>query len=200
MSHLSSECIDRFNRIGDHVREELGFRGYSAVEAALEADRAFRNSSAPRTALTREVIAAAVAAGANLEGIYFERKPNRAVELTFTDGGRQANVRLRMAQRTADGAFVVPHNAASTWGSEDEAVLFPEEPWVLGYRLDDNNMLADLFLAHALGVTAGRPGRLILGAPILLAGSGGRDPFGGRFYAPDEGLDDGFEEWGEDVG
>lgn len=203
MSHMSRSDQDRFHRIADEVRDVFSERGHT-VDVALDADSAFRKSAGPRSQLTRELVADGVAVGASKESMHFHR-PNGSIEIQFGNAHCDFQVRLRRAERTGDGDFRVPNNAASTWGDADEDTLRFTECWILGFTLNADGTLADLFLAEVLGVLEGSPGKLLLGVPILLGTGDGTSPFG-KFFKPsdeplfdDDSLGDGDEHWGEEA-
>ena len=83
--------------------------------------------------------------------------------------------------------------------------MIPTERWVLGYTVDDDGMVVDIFAARVLGITEDALPRLKLGTVTLLGLTGTATPPSGRGFQPADEDDLGGEfgqagEWGDNVG
>lgn len=192
MSHLLAEHRAILDVVADEMREVHEERGYR-VSVALAADRAFTANRRPELSMIRNLVVEAVVTAASRAGVDARTVPGGGLELRLVEGGVFRVFRLRCAERRVDGTFRVSTNRASTWGTVDEEVLIPDEPWVLCYTLTDDG-IGEIFCAKVLDIRPGNPGYLVLGASILLGSSTGPFGMGGSFLSVDdetlEGLDD----------
>lgn len=185
---MTVEVVEGLDAIAWEIRELHGERGHK-VDAALELDPAFVRNRRPRSSLGRSLVEEGFTTGAAKAGFTATTGPGGYLQIHVDLPASFATIRLRKAERTRDG-YKVLANKNSSWSESADEGLFPEHRFVIGFVLDDNG-LGDIFVAEVLGTTAGNPGDLILGHPVLL---GERDdtPRGFRTDQDDTlpGIDD----------
>lgn len=165
-----------------------------AVGAALAHDRSFTRTEGSRSSLTRDLVGDAFLAAMSHVGLSARRGTGGACEVVEYIGGWYANIRLRRAERRADGSYFVRANRASSFGYVDEALLEPDHDFVFGFTIDGTEL--NCFVAPVVRVIEGSPGELVLGDAIEFGGTAAPDPSGFR-PDPDETLP-GFEQGDED--
>lgn len=188
MSQDSDQAVSQLRHVAHELKETFEERGYR-VDSALEADPAF-GSGTSRSALARDLAVGAASAAASQIGLDFRPVHGIGREFRCQVDGVDRRYRLLRAKRRSDGEYVLYVNGASSILTE-EATLFPEERWVLGYTLSQDLYVEDVFVAPVLGVEGELPGRLLLGAVTQLL-THQPPPLVGGFQPTDEELD-GFE-------
>jgi hypothetical protein len=192
MTLLTPDVVGALDTIAWEIRELHGERGHN-VDAALERDPAFVRNRRPRSSLGRSLIEEGFTVGAAKAGLTATTGPGGYLQIHVDLSASFATIRLRKAERTRNN-YKVLANKNSSWSESVDEALIPEQRFVIGFVLDDNG-LGDIFVAEVLGSTAGNPGDLILGNPLLL-GERGDTPAGFRTDHDDTlpGIDDGTDD------
>lgn len=194
MSHPSETELDQMNYIANELREVFAERGHR-VDEAMETDPAFGSGWA-RSAVTRDLVVAAVSEAASRIGIDFRPVNGIGREFRHLDNTIDRRYRLRRAKRAVDGDLIVTANSESAVCGEVGS-LFTQESWTFLWTLDGDGQIDEILLAQVSGYVEGSPGRLKLGEMITLAGSA---PTTGGFVPVDEDLDDFGDEDEGDLG
>lgn len=184
MSHLSPEELDRLERLAYGIRETFSERGYR-IGVALDQDWSFREGERARSGLARSMMQCAVTLGVGAVADLSLETGEGGVCLVHSFDRRHSRRYRVLSAKKHEGSYRILSSSDSILSTDRES-MFEEESWVLGYSLDQDNQVADLFVAEVLGRREGNPGELILGPEYLLAG---RPPTG----------DDGFQPTNEDL-
>lgn len=174
----------RLDEVAFDLREIFVERGHR-VDAALEVDPAF-GSGQSRSSLTRDLAMDAINRATSRVGdLYFQPVNGSGREII----GSEHRYRVRRARRDSEGELIITASNESSLGYEEELSLFPRALWVFGWIVDSDGLIAEIFIAEVLGISAGRPGRVLLGPDFPL---GGGDSFGGGGFTPstEDDLDD----------
>lgn len=191
MSRPEDSALAQLGSIAEELREVVAERGYR-VDVALDADEAF-GSGQSRAWLTRDLVLDAVDEAASKVGVEFRTVNGSGRELRMFSGGVERRFRCRGASIDSEGNFQVMASSDAPLVVEDDSGFFPIEAWVFGWVAGSSAELTDVFVAPIVGFTPGSPGRLDLGAPILLLGPATPPPGGGGFRPSSEGLE-GFDD------
>lgn len=199
MSRPDDSALAQLTSIAEELREVVAERGHR-VDVALDADASF-GSGQSRAWLTRDLVLDAVDEAASKCGVEFRTVNGSGRELRMFSSGVERRFRCRGASVDSDGNFQVMASSNAPLLVADDDGLFPIEAWVFGWVTESSAELLDVFVAPILGFTAGNPGHLDLGSPILLLGTS--PPPGGRggFRPSSEGLEgfDDDDEFGEEA-
>lgn len=188
--------MQRMHQLADEIRETFGERGWK-IEKAIELDAAFSKTRRPQSSLGRALVISAIEEATSRIGLGCVTVSGGGCEVSdFVDGVDRRH-RVRKADVELEtGDYDIISTSDSVLIAEPDS-LFSTQQWVLGYTVDDEGLVADIFAARVLGVTEGAVPRLQLG-PATLLGAGGLTPPGGSgFRPPDEddlgaGFDDEF--------
>jgi hypothetical protein len=191
MSQPSSKELHLLSQVADELREVFAERGYR-VDVAMNVDPAF-GSGWSRSAVTRDLVVAAVSSAASRVGVDFRPVNGSGREFRCLSGAIDRRYRLRRATRRADGSLVIGASADSALASAADS-LFPEEQWTFAWVLSPDGQIDEVLAAEVVGYVAGHPGHLRLG-PSFSLGGGGDMPTRG-FRPTDESLEEFDEEEG----
>ncbi|WP_330474741.1 hypothetical protein [Terrabacter sp. C0L_2] len=195
--------MDRLHSLADELREVFSERGH-AIDKALSRDVAFRRTKRPKSTLVRELVLTGVEGATTKLGLSCIPVVGGSCDVQDIVEGVDRRFRVLkagIAPETGEYDIVASSDAILTVTEAEPDALFPTERWVLGYTVDDEGMLVDLFAAKVLGLSEDSVPRLVLGPVTELGLSGSRPtPTGGGFHPVDEddleGMDAG--EVGED--
>lgn len=197
MSQPSEQERQVLDRVADELRDVVAERGYR-VDVAMAVDPAF-GSGWSRSAVTRDLVVAAVSGAASRVGLDFRPVNGMGREFRFLSGIVDRRYRLRRARRGPDGGLLITTSSDSALATSLENSLLNEEKWLFAWTLGPDGLIDEVLIAEVVGFTEGSPGYLKLGRLIALAGHD--EPLGG-FHPTDEHLD-GFgedEDFDEDLG
>lgn len=184
MSHLSPEELDRLERLAYGIRETFSERGYR-IGVALDQDWSFREGERARSGLARSMMQCAVTLAAGAVAHFGLKTGEGGVCLVHSFDRRYSRHYRVLSAKRHEGSYRILSSSDSILETDAES-MFVEENWVLGYALDLDNQVEDLFVAQVLGRREGNPGELILGLEYMLTG---RPPTGdGGFQPTDEDL------------
>jgi hypothetical protein len=189
MSHLSPDEQARLDELAYWIRELFSERGHR-IGAALEHDPSFSDGELGRSALARMMMRTAVAAASGRTGMNVIPGDGGARTVQSFDGRYDRRYRVLSANKQPDGSYRILSSSDKILEVDPDS-MFVEEPWVLGYTLNLDNQVEDLFVAQVLDRTEGDPGQLVLGPVHTLLGR--QPPTDGDFRTTDEGLP-GFED------
>lgn len=152
---------------------------------ALDQDWSFREGERARSGLARSMMQCAVTlAAGTVADLGVETGEGGVCLVHSVDREPWRHYRVLSAKKHED-SYRILSSSDSILGTDNKS-MFAEENWVLGYALDQDNQVEDLFVAHVLGRREGNPGELILGPEYMLTG---RPPTGdGGFQPTDEDL------------
>jgi hypothetical protein len=167
MSHLSPDEVDRLQLAAFWIREVFDERGHH-IGDALEHDPSFKDGQRPRSGLARALMRRAVTIAAGHLSLNVVPGEGGSYSLESFDEGHRRCYRVRVAE-LKEGDFRILSSSDSIL-KIDEDSLFIEEPWVLGYTLDLDNQVENLFAAEVLDHVEGNPGHLTLGSLYMLSG------------------------------
>jgi len=179
MSHLSPEAIDSLERLSFGIREVFSERGHN-IGVALDRDPSFREGERGRSGLARSMMQSAVAtAVAAVDDLGLETGEGGVRVVRSFDRGYSRRFRVLSAKRH-EGTFQILSSSDNIL-RVDKDTLFHEESWVLGYILNEEDQVEELFIAQVLDRRDGNPGELILGPEYMLMG---RPPTGDGGFQP----------------
>jgi len=196
--------MEALHLLADDLRETFSERGH-AIEKAVSADSAFRRTKRSQSSLVRDLVLDGVDSAATRFGLGC---------ITVVGGGRDVQAIIDNADRrfrvlkanfdldTGEYEIVTGSNAIMTIEESEPDALFPTERWVLGYTVDSDGILVDIFAAKVVGLTNDTVPRLILG-PVTALGAQVAPPSpNGGFYPRDEDELEGMDEldFGEEDG
>jgi len=196
--------MEDLHRLAEELRETFSERGH-AIGKALRTDRAFQRTKRSQSSLVRDLVLEGVEMATTKIGLGCIPVVGGSLDVqTIIDG---ADRRFRVLKaginaETGDYEIVASSDAIMTITDAEPDALFPTERWVLGYTVDEDGILVDLFAAKVLALSDHSVPRLILG-PITELGAKvtPASPNGG-FHPVDEddldGMDD--QEDGEEDG
>lgn len=175
------------HQLADEIRETFEDRGWK-IEQAIEQDSAFRRSRRSQSALGRELVLDAVETGCGRLGISLLTVSGGACDLVICVDGVYRYLRVRKASVDPDtGTYsVIGNDSILTIEDGSDSLFSAAERWILGYTVEDDGMVVDIFCARVRGVTDDSVSRLILGPPTLLGTALGTPPSDGGFRPADE--------------
>lgn len=177
--------MEPMHQLADEIRDTFTERGHN-IGKATDLDPAFQNGRKPQSALGRSLVVDAVQAGASRSGLECRTTQGGSLEIMFpTDLGYRAFRVLKAAKDQASGGYTILTSSDAIMTIEDEESLLPTERWVLGYTVDDDGLVDDIFAARVVGITEGSVRELVLGPATLLGGGASPDPEP-RFRPSDE--------------
>jgi hypothetical protein len=197
--------MERMHQLADEIRETFEERGFR-IGQAVQLDGAFGRSRRPQSTLGRALVLDAVEEATARIGLGYRTVTGGGCDIIDVVDFADRRFRVRKAEvdpDTGDYKIISPSDSILTVDAEPDSLL-PTERWVLGYTVDDDGLVVDIFAAEVRGITQETVPRLELG-PVTLLGAGGSatPPTGGGFLPPDEDdlgddLDDG--DFGDDTG
>lgn len=139
-----------------------------AVGTALSQHKAFSRTRVPASSLKRELVLDAARRGATRAQM-FSDEVGVGVELISIDGLTQRRYRLKTATYR-DG---VPHimvglGSSLLDSSEEPGGLISSERWVFCFKIDDDAVITEIFVAEIIGHEGDGPVKLLLGPTYLL--------------------------------
>lgn len=187
------------HRLADEIRETFEDRGWK-IEKATHLDSAFSKTRRSQSALGRDLVIDAIETATARIGLACRSVRGGACDVIALVDGADRRFRVRKANidpDTGDYEIIGTSDSILVISEAEPDSLFPAERWVLGYTVDGDGMIIDIFAARVLGMTEDSVPRLRLG-PVTLLGTGGSPtlPSGWGFRPADE--DDLGDEFGQD--
>lgn len=168
MPQLPLDIVRRLEDASFEMGELYDSRSH-AVGAALKHDRSFSRTEGSRSSLRRDLVGDVFLKSMSRAGLQAQRGTGGACEVVEYVNGWYAVIRLRKAERRADGSYFVRKNKASSFGYVDESMLEPSHDFVFGFTIDGAEQLS-CFVAPVVRVIEGNPGELVLGDAIEFGG------------------------------
>ncbi len=185
------------HQLADEIRETFEERGW-AIGKAVGLDPAFTKTRRSGSSLGRDLVIDAVEAASSRLGLGYKTCSGGGSDVVLYVDGVVRLFRIRKAgidPETGNYDVLRGSDSILTVDDPDGDPLIPAERWVLGYTVDDEGLVADIFAARVLGATDEKVPSLILGATTLLGHSGPTTPPpSGRFEPDDE------DDLGDDFG
>jgi hypothetical protein len=180
--------MDRMHRLADEIREVFEDRGWK-IDKAVRSDEAFSKTRRPSSALTRALVLHAVVSATSRLELGRDTVCGGGCDVTDIVGTTERRFRVLKADvdpETGNYDIISGSDALMVMEAEPES-LYTLERWVLGYTVDDEGIVADIFAARAEDITDDSVPHLVLG-PVTLLGTGalGNPPTGGGFQPPAE--------------
>ena len=164
--------MEDLHRLADELRETFSERGHK-IEKALNADRAFRRTRRSESSLVRDLVLEGIETGTMKIGLGWIPVVGGSCDVQAIIDGTDRRFRVLKAgisSETGDYEIIASSDAIMTITDAEPDALFPTERWVLGYTVDDDGMLVDIFAAKVLALSDHSVPRLILG-PITELGA-----------------------------
>lgn len=185
------------HQLADEIRETFDERGWK-IEKALQLDGAFSKTRRSQSSLGRDLVLDAIEQAASRIGLTCQPVTGGGWDVVYLVDGADRRFRVRKATVDPDtGEYTMLWTSDSIFITEGEPeALYPTERWVLGYTVDSEGMIADIFAARVLGKTDESVPHLLLGPATILGTLGyPTQPPGGGFQPPDENdLGAGFDD------
>ena len=188
MSRPSAREIDRLASVAYWISETLDEHGY-LVSEATSLHKAFTSTRRPSSALARELVLTGARKGASIAGIYPEDEAG-GLDLISIDESTRRKYRIKRAAKSAEGRYELICGPGSTLLHNEPDSLLIEERWALGYLMNEEYLVEEIFAAQVIGSWGEGPVHLILSDPISLLG--GTPPSG--FTSTDDDDLPGFED------
>lgn len=197
--------MDLMHRLADELRETFSDRGH-AIEKAVRADRAFTRTRRSQSSLVRDLVLDGVETATAKVGLGCIPVVGGSRDVQAFIGDADCRFRVLKAAIRPDSVgyeIVASSDAIMTITEAEPDALYRTERWVLGYTVDADGILVQIFAAKVYGLTSDAVPRLILG-PVTELGMRVIPPSpNGGFHPADEdeleGMDD-FDEGEEDGG
>jgi hypothetical protein len=164
--------MDALHSLADDLRETFSERGHS-IEKAVSADRAFRRTKRPQSSLVRELVLDGVEAASSKLGLGCipVTGGSRDVQVFIDNADRRFRVlKANVHFETGEYEIVASSDAIMTITEAEPDSLYPTERWVLGYTVDADGILAQIFAARVYGLSNDTVPRLLLG-PVTELGT-----------------------------
>lgn len=197
--------MELLHRLADELRETFSDRGHS-IEKAVSADRAFKRTRRSQSSLVRDLVLEGVETAAAKIGLGCIPVVGGSRDIqAFVDDSdcRFRVLKAKIHPDTGEYEIVASSDAIMTIVDSEPDALYPTERWVLGYTVDPDGMLVQIFATKVYGLSSDVVPRLLLG-PVTELGTQMVPPSpNGGFHPEDEdeleGMDE-LEEGEEDGG
>ena len=191
--------MKRMHQLADEIRETFEDRGWK-IEKATQLDAAFRKTRRSRSSLGRDLVLDAIEEATTRIGLGCQSVSGGGCDVIDLADGADRRFRVRKADVDPDtGEYDIICKSDSilviTDAEPDSLIL--TERWVLGYTVDAEGMVVDIFGGRVLGITEEAVPRLRLGKVTFLGASGTPTPPPGRGFQPAD-EDDLGDEFGQD--
>src|SRR5262245_19767851 len=181
--------MERMHQLADEIRETFEERGWK-IEQAVQLDQAFSQTRRPRSSLGRALVLDAIEEASSRIGLGYKSVSGGGCDVIDLVDSADRRFRVRKADidpDTGDYDIICGSDSILIVTDAEPDSLLPAERWVLGYTVDDEGLIVDIFAARVLGITEDAVPRLQLGPVTLLgAGSSATPPPGGGFQPADE--------------
>lgn len=197
--YVTLAFMKRMHQLADEIRETFEDRGWK-IEKATQLDPAFSKTRRSRSSLGRDLVLDAIEEATTRIGLGCQSVSGGGRDVINLVDGADRRFRVRKADIDPDtGEYDIICTSDSilviTDAEPDSLIL--TERWVLGYTVDDEGMVVDIFAGRVLGITEDAVPRLRLGTVTLLGISGTPTPPSGRGFQPAD-EDDLGNEFGQD--
>jgi hypothetical protein len=193
--------MERMHQLADEIRETFEDRGWR-IEKATQLDPAFSKTRRSRSSLGRDLVLDAIEEATTRIGLGSQSVCGGGRDVIDLVDGADRRFRVRKADIDPDtGGYNIISTSDSILvitDAEPDALILTER-WVLGYTVDGEGMVVDIFAGRVLGVTDDAVPRLKLGTVTLLGTSGSPTSPSGRGFQPADEDDLGGEFGQDDV-
>lgn len=197
--------MELLHRLADELRETFSDRGHS-IEKAVSADQAFQRTRRSQSSLVRDLVLDGIETATAKIGLGCIPVVGGSLDIqAFVDGAdcRFRVLKAKILPDTGQYEIVASSDAIMTITDSEPGTLYPTERWVLGYTVDSDGMLVQIFAAKVYGLSSDVVPRLLLGPVTELGTQMVPSPPTGGFQPRDEdeleGMDE-IEEGEEDGG
>ncbi len=188
--------MELLHSLADELRETFSDRGH-AIEKAVSADRAFRRTRRSQSSLVRDLVLDGVESAATKIGLGCIPVVGGSRDIQAFIGNADCRFRVlkaRVHPDTGEYEIVASSDAIMTITDAEPDALYPTERWVLGYTVDTDGILVQVFAAKVNGLSHDAVPRLLLG-PVTELGTAWMSPTpGGGFHPLDEDNLEGMDE------
>jgi hypothetical protein len=187
LAHVTLWPVEEMHRLADEIREVFDERGHKIAQAT-RLDPAFTRSRRPQSALGRDLFLDTAERMASRLALGWRPVGGGGSDVVALIDGVERRFRILKATsdpESGDLVIVCRSDSILTVADTEPDDLVPVEQWVLGYTVDDQGVVVQIFAARVLGLTESAVPRLRLGAVTFLGTCQTPEP-GGRFVPPDE--------------
>lgn len=189
-------AMELLHSLADELRETFSDRGH-AIEKAVGTDRAFRRTRRSQSSLVRDLV---------LDGVEIATSKIGLGCIPVVGGGRDIQAFIDGADRrfrvlkanthpeTGEYEVVASSDAIMTISDADPDALYPTERWILGYTVDTDGILVQIFAAQVHGLSSDAVPRLLLGRVTELGTHAAPQTPSGGFQPEDEDELEGMDE------
>lgn len=167
MTRPTADELDRLRTVAHWICEHLDEHGF-LVGQAVGLHKAFQGSRRPSSDLARELVVDGGRMGAARAGMFPDDSSGSLDLESFDHGNVRRSYRVKSAKRRGDGTYDLICGLGSSMLQQDPESLFVEERWVLGYMLNADFAVEEIFAAEIVGTVGEKPVHLILGEVIPL--------------------------------
>lgn len=180
--------MERMHQLAVEIRETFEERGFR-IGQAIELDPSFSSTRRPQSSLGRALVLNSIEEAASRISLGYKSVRGGGCDIIDVVDTAERHFRVRKAELDADTGdykIIAPSESIMVVESEPDSLL-PVQRWVLGYTVDDDGLVVDIFAAQVLGITDDTVPVLVLG-PVTPLGVGGfaTPPSGGGFQPADE--------------
>jgi hypothetical protein len=195
--YVTLVLMERMHQLADEIRETFDERGWK-IDKAVHLDPAFTTTRRPQSSLGRALVLDAITLATSRLGLGIQSVSGGACEVIDIVDGTDRRFRVLKAAvdpGTGEYEMICTSDSILVITDTEPDSFFPAERWVLGYTVDHEGQIVDIFAARVLGITDDAVPRLKLGLVTLLGVGVTTPPSGGGFQPADEDdLGDGFHE------
>lgn len=176
------------HQLADEIRETFEERGFR-IGQAVELDPSFGRTRRPQSSLGRALVLNAIEEATSRIGLGYRTVTGGGCEISDIVDTADRRFRVRKAEfdPDTDSYKIIAGSESILTVTAEPDPLLTVEPWILGYTVDDDGLVVDIFAARILGITDDAVPLVELG-PVNLLGTGGAatPPPGGGFRPADE--------------
>jgi len=139
--------MKRMHQLADEIRETFEDRGWK-IEKATQLDLAFRKTRRSRSSLGRDLVLDAIEEATTRIGLGCQSVSGGGRDVIDLVDGTDRRFRVRKADidpETGEYDIICKSDSILVVTDTEPESLIPTERWVLGYTVDDEGMVVDIF-------------------------------------------------------
>lgn len=158
LPYVTLASMRRMHQLADEIRETFEDRGWK-IEKATQLDLAFSKTRKSRSSLGRDLVLDAIDEATIRIGLGCRSVSGGGRDVIDLVDGADRRFRVRKADIDPDNGeydIICTSDSILVIADAEPESLIPTERWVLGYTVDDEGMIVDIFAARVLGISEER--------------------------------------------